>query len=266
MRVWVLAIVLAGFAITGCKTRKVVAVKPSGLSDLTLEEVIRRADMVQVSFPEVAIKAKVSFKVDKREDSFKMNIRLKRDSIIWMSATYYNMEVARFILTPDTLKMVDRHNRQFYLGDYRFLLEKYETPFNFKALQSILLGNSFDLSNCEKTRIHSSRGKYILSGLSTTPRATEFGDLMQVFASWIDGETYKVSRLRIYEYKGKRSFSADFEDFREVSGLSIPHRIVYDIAGDNKIELVSEYLRIDTVEGQTYPFSIDPKYEPIRLP
>lgn len=262
--VWVFIVLLS---LSSCKSRKVAANKPSRLSDLTLQEVIEKSNAHRIVPSEISAKAKVSFKIDKTEDAFKMNFRLYQDSLIWISATYFNIEVARFLMTPDTLKMVDRHNKRYYVGNYDFLLEKYETPFDFKALQAVLLGQTFDLGECEKTRIHNSRGNYILSGLRSTKRSDTISDLMQVFASWVDGETYLVSRLRIYEYKGKRSFSADFQDIRDNGeGLRIPHRIVYELTGEKKMEFISEYLRIGAAPGQTYPFSIDAKYEPIPIP
>jgi hypothetical protein len=266
MRISCILLLAIALWTSGCKSRKVAADKPSRLSDLTLREVEQKAAVHHIPFAEISMRAKVNFEIDKYSDSFKAAIRLKRDSVIWISATYFNMEVARFVFTPDTLRMIDRRNQQYYVGDYSFLLDRYEVPFNFKALQSILVGNVFNLSDCEKTRIHNSRGRYILSGLKSVARRDSLPDLMQVFASWVDGETYRLHRLRIYEYKGKRSFSADFDDFRDVEGASIPHHIVYELAGDKKMEFISEYLRIVTAPGQTYPFSIDAKYEPIRLP
>ncbi len=54
--------------------------------------------------------------------SFNGNLRIKSDSIIWISlSSIFGIEVARIMLTPDSLKFIDRLQKKYYTGDYKYL-------------------------------------------------------------------------------------------------------------------------------------------------
>jgi len=91
----------------------------------------------------------VSSHSESDNQSFKVNVRMRRDSAIWLSITpALGVEVARIMLTEDSVKFFSKvpGDRFGYLGDYTALEENFGAPVDFKMLQSVLLGHAVELN------------------------------------------------------------------------------------------------------------------------
>lgn len=215
----------------------------------------------------LAMRAKVSFKVEKTSESFKMHVRLKKDSVIWISATYYKVEVARFLFHPDSVIMIDRKNGKYYRGSYQFIQDKFQMPFNFSALQSILLGNTFDLEKSAKIKNSTSLGKHVLqaqmiqsvmdSASNETPE-----EVKRAYTFWIKPDDFRISRTKINEAKSKKGMMISYGDWQKIDNDWIPFLADCKVVERDDISFKAEYSKIESVEDQTYPLTISSKYEP----
>ena len=221
----------------------------------------------EAALDQLSIKSKVHFKTSKMSDSFKMHVRMKKDSIIWISATYYKVEVARFLFSPDSVKMLDRKASKYYIGDYSFVQEKFQMPFDFKALQAVILGNSFDVSNSDKVRNYTSRGKYVLSAMLLQTYGEKLledksNQVKRIYTMWIDPESFRVSKSKIVESKSKKSLVTEYSKWQNVEGFSIPHKAIYHVFDKDEMTFDAEYVKVESKKELNYPFSISSKYEP----
>jgi hypothetical protein len=259
---------ISAWALSSCKSKKKAAepVDYLALVDQKFDSVI---DSVRnnKAFPQtLSIKSKVYFETPKLSDSFKMHIRMKKDSVIWISATYYKMEVARLLLTPDSVKMIDRKNGKYYLGDYDYIQNRFKVPLDFDLLQSILLGNPFSLDSAVKVRTYSSRGQLIMAALNNRWYDNGSGEKIlkqQTTQIWIDPDTYRITKSKISEYKSRKHFKTTYSDTAMVNGYILPKGAVYEVKHDDDMIFTSEYLKIESPEDLSFPFTISSKYEPI---
>ncbi|MBD79161.1 MAG: hypothetical protein CL840_09595 [Crocinitomicaceae bacterium] len=254
--------------LTGCKTKKKIQkVDVQALMGKEKFESLEDSLYANKSNPEsISIKSKVYFKTPKLSDSFKMHIRMKKDSIIWISATYYKVEVARLLLLPDSVKMIDRKNGKYYLGDYRYIENRFKVPLNFDLIQSILLGNPFRLDSAVKVRAYTSRGNIIIASLNNIWFDDGSGERQlkqQKTQMWIDPSTYRVKKSKIAEYKTKKHFTTMYSDTIMVNGHAIPNGAEYILRDDEETKFTSEYLKVESKPDMRFPFTISSKYEPI---
>lgn len=214
----------------------------------------------------ISIKSKVHFKTAKMSDSFKMHVRMKKDSVIWISATFYRVEVARFIFTPDSVKMLDRKNSKFYIGDYTFIQNKYSVPFDFNGLQAVLLGEQFEMENYSKVRVTNAKGMYLLSGIGQSEFKKKNGEVkvrQQQYSVWFDPESYLVQRSKIVEQRSKKSFSAKYIEWAQIEDIHVPKLTEYEIRDTEQMSFNADYLKVSLPEKLSYPFSVSSKYEPL---
>ncbi|UTW63685.1 DUF4292 domain-containing protein [bacterium SCSIO 12741] len=263
---WLVVISLA-LVFSSCKSKRDSGVINFGntLPKMTEDELMTKVSENEVDAEYLNLKTKVYFKTPKLSDSFKMHVRMKKDSVIWVSATYYKVEVARFLMFPDSVKMIDRKNGKYYLGDYAFVQNRFKMPFDFYSFQSIILGNSFDLSKSEKTRTYSSRGQYLVSSLQTREYKTSDTTVVQHqqnYTIWVDPESYKVTKSRISESKTKKNFVAEFSEHQQVNDELIPHKARYFVKDEEEMEFRMEVLKLTVNEKTSFPFNISSKYEP----
>ncbi|MFQ3326357.1 MAG: hypothetical protein ACJASM_000440 [Salibacteraceae bacterium] len=259
-----LFLMLFSTVLFSCKTTQEINRKRSNLDKLTPQEILVKNSTNPKMKGLLAIKSKVYFKTPKLSDSFKMHIRMKRDSIIWISATYYKVEVARFVFTQDSVKMIDRKNEKYYLGGYTFIQNLYNVPFNFSSLQATILGEPYDQSKYKKVRSYTSKGNYIVAGLSELEFKKPKGEIktqQQIYTEWYAGEEFLIAKSKISESKTKKSFTSEILERKTTNGIPVPVKANYVILGAKRMSFEAENLKITQPETQSYPLSISLKYE-----
>ena len=107
-------------------------------------------------------KTKIQYKDADRSVSTSANIRIKKDSIIWMSLTpFLGIEVARVIITQDSMVLMNRLNREYMVYEFQSLSEKFHFEISYDLIQSLILGN-MPLEYQELNQIVSSKQYYIV--------------------------------------------------------------------------------------------------------
>jgi hypothetical protein len=76
-------------------------------------------------------------------------VRIIKDSAIWMSlsATFINIEVYRVLITPDSVILINKQDKEVQYRSLDYLQEVTEIPFNFKTLQDLIVGNPIFLGD-----------------------------------------------------------------------------------------------------------------------
>jgi hypothetical protein len=79
---------------------------------------------------------------DRKDNEFNAVVRIKKDSLIWVSINaVFGIEAFRLLITPDSVKILDRLKKVARLRSVSYLQEQMHLPVDFKALQDILIGN-----------------------------------------------------------------------------------------------------------------------------
>jgi hypothetical protein len=62
-------------------------------------------------------------------------LRMKKDSIIWISinASLLSIEVFRVMITPDSVKVLNKKDKEFQLRSVSYIQEVAHLPFDFKT-------------------------------------------------------------------------------------------------------------------------------------
>lgn len=166
----------------------------------------------EVDFDYLTAKSKFSFKSAKQDfDNTNVNIRMKKDSIIWLSVTGVGLEVARGIITRDSIVFMDKIHRDYFVFNYEQLSKQYNFDLNFDLLQSVIVGN-MPFEKQEEGRFVKENDFYILKQLV---------DRLEV-DNYIAEKNQKLSRLKATEVPTQNTFTLDYEDFREVGTFLFP--------------------------------------------
>ncbi|GGH52978.1 hypothetical protein GCM10007423_57990 [Dyadobacter endophyticus] len=166
----------------------------------------------EVDFDYLTAKSKFSFKSAKQDfDNTNVNIRMKKDSIIWLSVTGVGLEVARGIITRDSIVFMDKIHRDYFVFNYEQLSKQYNFDLNFDLLQSVIIGNMpFEMQ--EEGHFIKENDFYVLKQLV---------DRLEV-DNYVAEKNQKLSRLKAMEVPTQNTFTLDYEDFRETGGFLFP--------------------------------------------
>jgi len=86
-------------------------------------------------------RAKANFNSSQASGNATVYIKMKKDSIIWVSVTGpLNIEGARVLITPDSVKIINKLEGYAQLSSIAHLQQITKLPFSFNDLQNLILG------------------------------------------------------------------------------------------------------------------------------
>jgi hypothetical protein len=257
------------FIVISCRTTKKVTEAPLPVK-LKSDTVIAVFDSVmhhQFDFKWLSAKADVEY-IDKNNEStsFDINLRMRKDSAIWISITpLLGIEVARVLVTPDSMRIIDRLNKTYMSRDFSFLDSMLKTKMNFEIMQAVIVGNYFPYLKNEKLKsVYEDSTFLILSTLSKhkAKRVMEDKDpnkpIIQDF--WIDSN-YKINRSKITDEKLNRTLQADYSHYFFVNEKLFPQTISVDVNATSPLKIKVQYSKVATNDSLTMPFTVPEKYE-----
>ena len=128
--------------LTACNTQKKVYKAP--IKEEGEEYLISKMKANESKFTTFKSKALITVVNDGRLIDMKANIRMRRDSAIWVSLTVgIGLEAARILLTKDSVLFINRLEKKFFAGSYEFINQMINAKVDFDIIQALLTGNDF---------------------------------------------------------------------------------------------------------------------------
>jgi hypothetical protein len=136
MNRYIVILLLAGLSFSACKKQPAVSQQGSEVP------VVNNLDWQPLVFDYLILKSKVNIKTKDNNVNATANIRMKKDSIIWISVTPgMGIEVFRSIITPDSVKIINRLENKYDKYSIAYLREALGIDLNFYHLQNIVVGD-----------------------------------------------------------------------------------------------------------------------------
>jgi len=266
----IILLTLAG----GCRARKEKSVNPTPgkpLVDRSVQDLMDKLDQNAFKTDWLSAKASVTTVADGAETSFTINMRAKRDSLIWISITpLLGIEVARVIITPDSVKMMDRIHSKYTVSSFETINKLLQLRVNFEIVQSLLWGNFFAYKKNENrfNSVYTEDKQYILSSLNKNKLKRSLEELdpnKQVIQDvYVMEDRYRITRVSVNDQKINKSLLTNYEDFRDTPGGYFPYKSSTLITAEKNFELKIEYGKVTVGEPQEFPFNIPGSYERSR--
>lgn len=86
-------------------------------------------------------KAKIRFESEKEKASFTALIRMKKDSLIWITLKKMNVEGARVQISPEFIEILDHQKYSYTKKPFRYLKDEFGLELSFQELQDLIVGN-----------------------------------------------------------------------------------------------------------------------------
>ncbi len=136
-----------------------------------------------------------------------INIRMRKDSIIWISVVpALGIEAARIRLTQDSVFLLNRLKKEYFAGDYSYIKQKYKVNVNFNLLQAILLGNYLPAVTESKEKI-----------ITEKPFQHSRQELANLLIDqFVDADSNKLKKITIKDQETNNSISVDYSQFEQI--------------------------------------------------
>lgn len=213
----------------------------------------------EVDFKFLKIKSKVDFKGAGEDQSFPATLQIKKDSIIWISVAV-GLEVARGIITRDSIVFLDRIHRNYYKFDFNSLSEQFNFKLNYDLVQSLLIGNM----PIQK------RNEDVVTKETTFFKILQDLKILQL-ENYIAEDNLKLARLFGKTANEASMINVDYGNFQTINQFVLPQSIKVQIDAQSNGKVVNtiinlQHNRIDFLdESPGFPFSIPKTYQQVFL-
>lgn len=256
--------------LASCKSKQ-PAVETAADKSLTLTEITDSVNFYKAAPELLSFRISAQVKTPEKSNSFKVNARVKPDSVIWLSVTAYGMEAARILAGPDSIFFVNKIEKTYYRGNYQNAAKVFNLPVNFDLLQNFLLGNLPDF-NTQKTHYYALENNYVLSNQSKriAEKARLKPDKIKgdelILSALIHPKNFRPSEVNLLDNSKNLQARINYTQFEEVEkNLIIPSKTNIFVRSKGTITAEFKYSRLKADDEKlSYPFKFYDNYEAIR--
>lgn len=138
---------MVSLLITGCSTTRKAAKtehkKALSSKEYTAPVILDELENNHISYQTFSARLKVDFTSGQNSQrGITTFLRMKKDSVIWLSVRpIFGIELARVLITPDSIKLINYLKGTVTIRSADSIQEVLDIPFDFNALQSLIIGN-----------------------------------------------------------------------------------------------------------------------------
>ena len=244
-----------------CKTKQVVSHKTS-ITPST-DGIVNLMKKNQFHFTTLSLKFNAEAQTEEESNSFSGNIYMVKDNTIWVSIQKLGMEAFRFLITADSVKMLDRINKVYINGNYVVLNKMLNTNFDFDLLQALFTGNDTENYDTAGFAVEYEKNDIILSDKTRKNISGGISSDMIDQQLWINSDNYKIIKNIIKETHGQtiQSFECTYSDFHDFDGQKFPQKIDFQFSDTKTTKGSINFTRISPEKKETFPFTVPSGYE-----
>lgn len=245
--------------VTACKSRQFMSETKSSKMVVSEEELLKQSIISKIpasnfDFNFLQAKAKVQANVKGKDYSLTFNVRMQKDQKIWISVNAIgSIEVARILITKDSVRIIDRINNQYLVKDFEFLSGMLNTNVDYAMIQNLMLGNAPIFSSIETLVLKQDEQSYQLSAKQA-----------DVFTNYsFRKEDTKLNAFSLEENtEMKRNIQVNYSDYKLVDNNNFPF-LINSIASSQKesLKLNVQYTKVEKLNSLEFPFNVPKRFE-----
>ncbi len=240
-------VVLLALIVVACSKKGTTTSTRISSSTLAIEE---------IDFEYLHGKARMVLKDGNKEREVKANIRVRKDSVIWMNFSVIGVQGGRALISLDSITIMSNVNKEYYVFDYKELSKRFNFEINYTVIQSAMLGNLLMKRKLEDT-VEQKGATYLLS------QSSGHVDVL----NYISEATMKIQKVELKENDTHNSLTINYGDFQPVGNKLFPYNGTINLfyktaAGLLTTIIIFEYTKAEVGDKELrFPFNIPKKYE-----
>lgn len=209
----------------------------------------------EVKFDYFSGKAKINYKDHELDIKAKANVRIKKDSVIWIAFSAIGIQGARCLINKDSITVVNLFKKEYYVFDYDSLSRQFNINVDYNSIQSAAFGNLIK-TNGRDDNVEKTDDFFILKQNS--------GSVL--INNYVNPNTMKLERVEMIENESKNSAVINYYDFHMVENQAFPFSAVISLfykADDKTLntQIEFEYNKAEIEDKELkFPFHIPKKY------
>ncbi len=270
LRYW-FSIIIIGLLLFSCKVQEKDNIKIK-IKARSSKFLVKKLKANEFQFETISAKSAINI-IDSlgKKTSFKAHLRIRKDSAIWITAGSLGIEAARILITQDSVKLMNRLKKEYFIGDFEYINKIFGTDLDFQMVQALLIGNSLDFDENEKVHSRVDRKKDLYY-LSTEKKRKVNKELQkekdkirkEAQVLWLDPLTFKIYELLLSSPETNRSLSGVYSDYKEIETQLVPDKMRFELKSKSSTVIEVDYSKFSSGKSLSFPFKISSKYVQIK--
>ena len=240
-----------------CKTKKIVVAPPVGKPAVVNDQKadnLKQLKANDLSFNTLAMKGKASLDINGNVNNVGMTIRIQKDKMIWLSITSIIGEVARVVVTPDSIKVRNNFQSVYLQKPFSYVHTFTNKQVDFDLLQSIFAGNTIDKFMTPAADLDLQDGVWLLKGQQG-----------QLNYRVLFNTLLKVAEDNLNDVNSGQALKVVYGDYQQVAEGLFPSVLkISSMAGSKRININMDFSKIERNVPLEFPFTVPRKYEVIN--
>ena len=249
-------LILSVFFLFGCKS---IAILPTNkpISNINISGLIDKINSNSLKFNNLKSRIRVRYDDGKKKEQIIVQLRLKSNEIIWLSATMI-VPIAKVVILKNEFRFYEKFQKTFLEGDISDINSLLKTKINFKKIENILLGKSFvDLNNYSWKQISSSKNYILVSkGRNNLYSPTLF----------FNPVNFLLEEQRIFLPDISEVLRIQYSNYINIEDNNIPQKIRMSIIYEGILRSIEiDVTNITFPEKLNFPFEIPKGYKKLNI-
>jgi hypothetical protein len=222
-------------------------------SFLVVKNIINNLFKQRIDFTTFNAKVKIDYEGKVNSDQATAYVRIQKDSLIWISITgALGIEGIRVMINKDSVKLMNKLEKTVEYRSITYLQELTEVPFDFYALQDVIVGNPvFIDSNIVS---YKSTGNELL--------VLMVGNVFKHLIT-LSSTDLKVLHSKLDDVDSTRNRTADitYDNYEIAGSFNFSTRRKITVAEKSKLDINLDFKSYGFNKPQDYPFNIPKNYK-----
>ena len=203
----------------------------------------------QILYKTLSLRTKMIWNDGNTEQEFMATIRMKKDSIIWMSLGLFGFEGARVLITPDSFYMINKLTNEYLAREFGYIETWVMFPVNFSMLQQILVGKKINI------------GTKISLAAKEDSAVTLFDENSHLYEkARVNNTNYTLENLLLKDKLLKQELSATFGSYIQLNQKPFSYKRNLVINRDSQSMNLQMEIMKALVDGElNFPFELNDK-------
>jgi hypothetical protein len=241
--------------IFSCKSKKNIVASPTATANSKIIKAdFSKIEANQAKFVTFSTKAATNLSINDKNYDVTLNIRIKKGEAIWASVTYIaGVEVARAMITPDSLKIMDRINNEYIKKSFNYLHKFSNDEIDYNALEAVLVGNCLPFALKNNSTINLKNGNITVTGQTN----------QMIYQIGLNQSLKPQSTLLVSDVN-QQKLAVDVTAFQEILNQLFAKTIsLSSVAKDKSVKLVMDYDKTQINQPVDFPFNVPKRFSVI---
>lgn len=243
---WFFFLILCLLA-TACSKKVITPLTDSSpKSTLNIEE---------IDFDYFQGKARMILRDANKEREVKANIRMRKDSVIWMTFSVIGVQGGKALINKDSITIVSTVDKEYFVFPYDELSKRFQFEIDYEVVQAAMLGNPI-IPRSDRDEVVAESSMYLLK--------QEQADIDVV--NYVNAASMKIEKVEMKEDESMNSLIINYSNFQPVGDKIFPYNGTINLfyktlSGLLNTTIIFEYNKAEVGDKELrFPFNIPKRY------